>query len=354
MKVKEPITLKNLTIPNRILRSATMENMADDNGFVTSDLIGLYTSVAQGGTGLIVTGAAAVEPRGRVWRRQLAVWNDDTIDSLRKISETIHKNGNGKCAVQLHHGGTTGFGYSYGAGDGEFAINAAPSSDINKIIVAFAKAAARVSAAGFDAVAVHGAHGYLISQFLSPAINQRTDQWGGSLQNRMRFALEVCRAIRSEVRADMPLLWKINCSDYHNGEHDLREYARVAGALVEAGVDLIEVSGGIKEQIKLRGELKKRAGGQEAYFRYAVEPFRDAIGDKTLAITGGIRSRRIIEQILEGEVDMIGVCRPIISEPDFPDKIMQPGAYNRARCISCNKCLLHIANHPLKCVHFNK
>lgn len=354
MNVKKPITIKNLTIPNRILRSATMENMADSNGFVTEGLKRLYISVAQGGAGLIVVGGSAVEPRGKVWKHQIAIWNDGFIDSLSKIPEAIHENGNGKCAIQLHHGGAAGFGYSYGAGGGTFDINSTSASEIKKIIGAFGKAAARSVAAGFDAIAIHGAHGYLISQFLSPAINQRSDPWGGSLENRMRFATEVSFAIRSEAGVDIPLIWKMNCSDYVNGERDLSEYAQAAGVLVAAGVDLIEVSGGIRNQIKLRGDLKKKSGEAEAYFKHAIQPFRDTIGKKILSITGGIRSRKVMEEILDEGVDMVGVCRPIISEPDFPKKIFENGEYKRARCISCNKCLLHIAEHPLKCVHFDK
>ena len=308
LKVDQPIIFKNLTMPNRVMRSATMENMADEDGFVTEDLVRLYTALAQGGAGLIVTGASAVEPSGKVWKHQLAIWNDTFINGLKKISEAIHQNGNGKCAIQLHHGGTAGFGYSYGTKNGGFAINSASSSEINDIIITFGKAAARVLLAGFDAVAVHGAHGYLISQFLSPAVNQRADQWGGSIENRMRFAIEVCHAIRSEVGADMPILWKMNCSDYCDEGQDVVEYAQTAGALVKAGVDLIEVSGGIKEQIKLRQALKKQAGEKEAYFRHAIQPFRDAIGDKALVITGGIRSRKVIEELLDGGVDMVGIC----------------------------------------------
>jgi 2,4-dienoyl-CoA reductase-like NADH-dependent reductase (Old Yellow Enzyme family) len=169
----------------------------------------------------------------------------------------------------------------------------------------------------------------------------------------MRFAIAVCRAIRSEIGNDMPLLWKTNCSDYTGGGEDLAGYAEVAGALAAEGVDLIEVSGGVKEQIKLRGRLKKRAGEREAYFEQAVKPFRDAVGGKTLAITGGIRSRSVAETLLDNGVDMVGVCRPVISEPDFPKRLFASADYEKSRCISCNKCLLHIAQHPLECVHFN-
>jgi 2,4-dienoyl-CoA reductase-like NADH-dependent reductase (Old Yellow Enzyme family) len=212
----------------------------------------------------------------------------------------------------------------------------------------------RVQKAGFDAIAVHAAHGYLISQFMSPLTNNRSDKWGGNLANRMRFALEVCQSIRNKVGQDFPLLWKMNCADYCNGGSDIGEYAQIAKKLVKAGVDLIEVSGGVKEQIKLRGKLKKEAGEKEAYFSDAIKPFRNALEDKALALTGGIRSLNIMQDLIDEGVDMLGICRPIISEPDFPNKIFDSPEKNTARCTSCNKCLLRIATQPLKCVEFDK
>jgi 2,4-dienoyl-CoA reductase-like NADH-dependent reductase (Old Yellow Enzyme family) len=248
----------------------------------------------------------------------------------------------------------TGFGYSYGAKDSGYSLNDVSESEIINTIDAFGKAALRVQKAGFDAVAVHAAHGYLISQFLSPLTNNRIDKWGGNLAKRMRFALEVCRSIRKEVGQDFPLLLKMNCADYCNGGSELAEYAQIAKKLVEAGVDLIEISGGVKEQIKLRNKLKKEAGEKEAYFRNAIKFFRKAIGNKTLAITGGIRSLNIMQGLIDEGVDLLGICRPLISEPDFPKKIFDSPEMNTARCISCNKCLLRIATQPLKCVEFDK
>ncbi len=353
MIVNKPITVNHLTIPNRILRSATMENMADAHGTATDNLVMLYRTVAKGGAGLIVAGASAVEPRGRVWQHQLSLWSDDGIAALSRIPAAIHESGAGKCAIQLHHGGTAGFGYSYGKTVAGFDVNSATADEIETVIAAFGSAAARVAKAGFDAVAVHGAHGYLISQFLSPAINRRSDAWGGSPERRLRFALEVCRSIRSEIDAGMPLLWKMNCSDYLDDGNDIEIYAQAAGKLVDEGVDLIEVSGGVKEQIKLRQRLKKAAGERESYFTHAIQPFRQAIGKTPLAVTGGLRSLNAIEKTLGEGADMVGVCRPIISEPDFPKNIFRSDGNPKARCISCNKCLLYIAEHPLKCVHFN-
>ncbi len=355
LKVEAPYTIQNLTVKNRILRSATMENLADEQGFVTDTLVNLYYDLALGGTGLIITGASAVEQKGKVWKYQTAVWDDRYIKGLARIAEVIHQHGNNsRCAVQLHHGGMAGFGYSYGSKDSGYSLNDASESEIRNTIDAFGNAALRVKKAGFDVISVHAAHGYLISQFLSSLTNNRTDKWGGNLANRMRLGLEICQSIRNKVGQDFPLLWKMNCSDYCNGGSDIGEYAQIAKKLVKAGVDLIEVSGGVKEQIKHRSKLKKKAGEKEAYFRDAIKPFRDAIGNKALAITGGIRSLSVMQGLIDEGVDMLGICRPIISEPDFPNKILYLKEKNTARCISCNKCLLRIATQSLKCVEFDK
>ena len=351
--VETAYTIRNLTVKNRILRSATMENMADDRGFVTDALVNLYHDLALGGTCLIITGAAAVKQKGRVWRHQTAVWDDRYIAGLAQIAEVIHQHSS-QCAIQLHHGGMTGFGYSYGSQNSAYSLNDASDSEIREMIDAFGSAALRVKKAGFDAIAVHAAHGYLISQFLSPLTNNRTDRWGGSPAKRIRFAQDVCRSIRNKAGQDFPLLWKMNCADYGNGGSEITEYAQIAGKLVQAGVDLIEVSGGVKEQIKLRSKLKREAGEKEAYFRDAIEPFRKTIGNKALAITGGIRSLNIMQGLIDEGVNMLGICRPLISEPDFPNQIFNSSEKTTARCTSCNKCLLRIASQPLKCVEFDK
>lgn len=350
-----PFTIKNMTVKNRFMRSATMEYMADIDGFVTDDLLKLYYDLARGGAGLIITGACAVEPSGRIWDHQLAIWDDKYINGMKKIAKVIHRYGeNCKCAVQLHHGGMAGYGYSYGAKDTGYLLKNVTKQEIKATIKAFGKGALRVKKAGFDAIAVHGAHGYLISQFLSPITNNRTDEWGGSLDNRMRFALEICYSIRENIGDDMPLLWKMNCDDYHEGGQGIEDYVKVATKLVEVGVDLIELSGGVKDQIKLRARLKKEAGHKEAYFRNAIKPFREAIGNKALAITGGIRSLDVMEELLDEGLDFLGLCRPLICEPDLPNRLLNTLDKRTAKCISCNKCLARIARQPIKCVEFDE
>jgi 2,4-dienoyl-CoA reductase-like NADH-dependent reductase (Old Yellow Enzyme family) len=202
-------------------------------------------------------------------------------------------------------------------------------------------------------VAVHGAHGYLLSEFLSPATNPRRDRWGGSLRNRMRLTREVYRAIRRRVGEDFPVLWKLNTADYLENGAGPEEYARIAGELARAGVNLIEMSGGLKDQIRRRARLKKEAGDREAYFGSTLPFFRKALNGTPLAITGGLRSLEAMEDLLTDGADLIGLCRPLICEPDLPRRLLSTPDHRPARCTSCNQCLVRISRQPVKCVAFD-
>jgi 2,4-dienoyl-CoA reductase-like NADH-dependent reductase (Old Yellow Enzyme family) len=169
----------------------------------------------------------------------------------------------------------------------------------------------------------------------------------------MRLTLEVYRAIRRRVGDDFPILWKLNTADFLENGAGVEEYAQVAGELARAGVNVIELSGGLKDQIRLRSRLGKEAGSREAYFYQAVAPFRRAVGATPLAVTGGLRSLPAMEDLLRNGVDLIGLCRPLICEPALPHRLLSAAHPRRARCISCNQCLLRIARQPLKCVAFD-
>ena len=153
---------------------------------------------------------------------------------------------------------------------------------------------------------------------------------------------------------DFPVLWKINSSDYLEDGAGVEDYAVLAGRLAQAGVDLIELSGGIKEQIKLRARLRDEAGPAEAYFLPALGAMRQAVGDTPLCLTGGLRSPGAMQAVLEAGAGMVGLCRPFISEPDFAARILDSPDKRPSRCTSCNKCLLIIANQPLKCAEFDE
>ncbi|MBP7331265.1 MAG: NADH oxidase [Firmicutes bacterium ADurb.Bin373] len=351
-----PFKIKNVEIKNRFLRSATVESKADIDGFVNDDLLELYYHLAVGGAGILITGAAAVEPAGKGFAQQICVFDDKFLPGLKRLAGIVHKYGSGcKCAVQIFHQGTAGYGLSYGAPDRGFTLRDIRPDDITATVKAFGLAARRIKDAGFDAVAVHGAHGYLLNQFLCPATNNRVDRWGGSLENRMRFTLEVYSAIRDQVGAGFPVLWKMNSSDYIEGGNEIEQYARVAGTLAKMGVDLIELTGGVEKQAKLRARLSKEAGEHEAYFYWAINAMKEAVaGTKTaLAITGGIRSLPAMEELLKKGVDLIGICRPLICEPDLPNRLLNSPDKRQSKCTSCNKCLFHIARQPLKCLEFD-
>jgi 2,4-dienoyl-CoA reductase-like NADH-dependent reductase (Old Yellow Enzyme family) len=352
-RLGQPVRLGGREAPNRLLRSATMENMASPRGRVGDALLRLYRDLAQGGAGLIVTGATAVSPQGRAWAHQLGAWDDAQTPGLAKLAREIHAHGDGAlCAVQLHHAGAAGSGYSYGSLQQGFDLNRAGGDEIAALARVFGQAAARVREAGFDGVAVHGAHGYLVSQFFSPALNRRQDAWGGDRKARARFPLRVLDEVRRAVGRDFPVLWKMNCDDFLPQGAGLQDYAWLAGRLAEAGVNLIEISGGIKDQIKLRNRLKRQAGESEAYFLPALDAFRREVGHLPLALTGGLRSLPAMEGVLAQGADVVGLCRPLISEPDLPKRLLHGPEGRRARCISCNKCLLAIARQPLSCLEF--
>ncbi|MDD2554547.1 MAG: NADH:flavin oxidoreductase [Desulfotomaculaceae bacterium] len=355
-RLNTPFKIKNSEIKNRILRSATVESKTDFDGFVTDDLLELYYHLAVGGSGILITGAAAVEPAGKGFAQQICVFDDKYLPGLKKLADIVHEYGSGcKCAVQIFHQGTAGYGQAYGASERGYSLIDIRQEDIISTVKAFGQAARRVKDAGFDAVAVHGAHGYLLNQFLCSATNNRVDKWGGSLENRMRFSLEVYSAIRDQVGDEFPVFWKINTSDYIEGGNEIEQYARVAGTLAKMGVDLIELSGGVEKQVKLRARLSKEAGEHEAYFYWAVDAMKEAVsGTKTaLAVTGGIRSLPAMEGLLKKGVDFIGLCRPLICEPALPNRMLNSPDKRQSKCTSCNKCFFHIARQPLKCREFD-
>ncbi|MBU1275685.1 MAG: NADH:flavin oxidoreductase [Proteobacteria bacterium] len=349
-----PLVMGGMEVSNRFLRSATMENMAGVDGQVGRVLLRLYHELAQGGCGLIITGATAVSAEGRAWAHQLGAWDEAQVEGLARLVRLIHRsNPSARCAVQLHHAGAAGGGYSYGSLYQGFDLNQAADGDIVELARCFGRAAGRVRRAGFDAVAVHGAHGYLVSQFFSPAFNQRQDDWGGSRSNRARFLLLVQEEIRREAGDGFPVLWKMNTDDFLPEGAGQDDYVWLAGQLARAGASLIELSGGVKEQAKLRNQLRREAGEREAYFLPALEAFRSAVDDTPLALTGGLRSREAMEAVLEAGADMVGLCRPLISEPYFPNRLLHGPDRRPSRCTSCNRCLLAIAKEPLNCLEFD-
>ena len=342
----EPGEINGMKLKNRFVRSATWEGMATDDGACTPKLIDLMVKLAKGGVGLIITSHAYVQKVGQAGSRQLGIHNDDMIPGLQKIAGAIHENG-GKTVCQLAHAGF--FGNAKLSGQTPIApsivegIAEGPRKEITKedildIIEAFAAAAKRAQNAGFDGVQLHGGHGYLLSQFLSPMFNHRADEYGGPIENRARMALEAFQAIREAVGIDFPVLIKMNSKEFVDGGLTTEDFVQAGKMLTDAGMDAIEISGGLPISPTTRSsQLGINKEEKEAYFQEEAKALRRQT-DVPIILVGGNRSFHVAERMVdEGVADYISMSRPLIREPDLINR-WKAGDLTKAACVSDNMC----------------
>jgi 2,4-dienoyl-CoA reductase-like NADH-dependent reductase (Old Yellow Enzyme family) len=273
------------------------------------------------------------------------IYSDNLIPDLAKLADAVHQEG-GKVAVQINHGGmqcdplAISETIAPSAADFDFLQQPAREmtpEEIATVIEAFRQAARRVKEAGFDSVQIHAAHGYLVSQFLSPYVNRRSDEWGGDLEGRMRFLRAVCQAVREQVGPDYPVFTKLGVKDGIEDGLTLEEGVQVVAALEEMGLDGVEISGGIGGPKSSSVRKGVRTEADEAYFRPFAQQARP-VTELPIILVGGFRTRSVMEDVLAaGEADFISLCRPLICEPDFPNR-MQAGTREQSACISANKC----------------
>jgi 2,4-dienoyl-CoA reductase-like NADH-dependent reductase (Old Yellow Enzyme family) len=331
-----PMTLKNgRQIKNRLFKSAMSEQLGLHNRDPSAALINLYQQWAVGGCGLLVSGNIMVD-RNHIGEPRNVVL--DEASDLAVFSEwaTAGSGNNTEFWAQLNHPGKQSPSFvnrqpiapsaiSLGLGLEKVFLTpkAMTEEEILYTIGRYANAAALAKKAGFTGVQIHGAHGYLVSQFLSPRHNQRDDQWGGSLENRMRFALAVYHAIRDAVGADFPVAIKLNSADFMDGGFTEDDSMQVVQALATAGIDLIEVSGGTYESPEMAQETAKASTRKrEAFFMDYAEKIR-ALVDVPLVVTGGFRSTRgMNEALATGALDMIGIARPMAIDPNVPNQAL--------------------------------
>lgn len=344
-KLFEKSAINGMELANRFVRSATWEGMADSDGSVSPRLIETMIALARGAVGLIISGHAYVRPEGRATPRQLGIHKDELIHGLKEMTAAVHECG-GKIVAQLAHAGNFAAEKLIGQpplvvsdfdGLAKSPRKEITAKDIREIVGAFADAAGRAKAAGFDGVQIHSAHGYLLSQFLSPIFNRRKDEYGGDIRNRARIHLEVYRAVRGAVGKDYPVLIKINCRDFAENGLSAGESLEAARLLADAGLDAIELSGGLLTGGKLS---PSRPGvdseDKEAYFREDALAFKE-IGIP-LILVGGVRSFEVSERIVEdGVADYISMSRPFIREPDLIER-WKAGDRRKAECTSDNLC----------------
>jgi 2,4-dienoyl-CoA reductase-like NADH-dependent reductase (Old Yellow Enzyme family) len=356
-----PFQINGLALPNRSVRSAVWSGLADDRGRVTGRLVDMMVRLARHRVGLIVTGHAYVDPRGQAGPWQLGVAQDDHLAGLRQMTGAVHAAG-GRIGLQLAHAGghaatrLTGlraWGPSSFAGRDGGTSRAMSPSDIPIVPAAMAAGARRARKAGFDAVQVHAAHGYLLSQFLSPATNRREDRYGGSLENRARLLCETLHAVRKAVGSAFPVLVKINSEDFSPGGFQRHEVPAVASLAAAAGADGIELSGGtVTNPQETHCARKMHPAGPEAevYYREAARAIRTAVS-LPLILVGGIRSFSVAEALVaEGTADLIAFGRPLISEPGLIER-WEAGDRKPSACLSCNRCYVPLqAGQGVGCV----
>lgn len=349
----DPVKIGNITAPNRIMRSATWEGLAGPNGEMTPALESKMIELASGKVGIITFSHTFVSEEGRAGRCQLGLATDSVMDTYRHSVSEIHRLGS-IVGIQLNHAGRIGFNeprvgpsavtlHKLTTGQELFPCVEASPAYLDAVVESFAAAAQRAKAIGFDFVMLHCAHGYLLSQFLSPAFNKRTDEYGGTLENRARLALRVVEAVRGAVGPEFPIAAKLNTQDFHPEGLTVEESARVAVWLAKAGVALLEASGG--SVVSEFSGIRIGRAATEAYHREGAAAWKRALEMEggecvgtVVALVGGVRNGRTAKEMVnEGVCDVVSLSRALIREPDLPVRWREDGDYV-AKCVSCSKC----------------
>jgi len=339
---EEMILPNGSTLKNRIAKSAMSENLSNKNNEPTPLLIEVYKKWAQSGAGLLITGNIMIDSKAIGEPRNVVVENRKNFEILKEWAESV-KGTDTHLWAQINHPGRQAMEpinrdlkapsavplKSGGRKDGSKKIPIALNeSQILAIIEAFGNTANILKDAGFSGVQIHGAHGYLVSQFLSPYSNIRSDKWGGSLENRARFVIEVYRKIRARVGKSFPIGIKLNSADFQKGGFSEEESMEVVKILSKEGIDLIEISGGTYEAPAMMGKRKKSTIKREVYFMDYIEKARK-ITTTPLMLTGGFRTTSIMKDaIASNQLDIIGIARPFTVYPNIGNEIFNKSRIN--------------------------
>jgi 2,4-dienoyl-CoA reductase-like NADH-dependent reductase (Old Yellow Enzyme family) len=330
-----------LELKNRMIRSAAFMGMS--HTAYTDEAIAYYTALAEGGVGLIISGHMGImktDPSG-AWYSSTRINDDDCIPNIRMMADAVHRVDNGcKVIAQINHVGMqdqiarplspSGIYIGFNP-DPPKEFHVPSTAEVEEIVEAFIDAGTRAYKAGYDGVELHAAHAYLLSTFLSPYTNQRTDKYGGSLEKRTTIIREIVSGIRDRNGADYPVLIKMNCNDFVEGGVDLTSFPSLAREVAKAGVDAIEIS----SNNPIRADIDD-PDDQSYHLDYA-----EALDlDIPVILTGGNKSVERLEQIMqEGKVDFFGFARPLIREPALPKRWLEGSGSEECDCISCNLCI---------------
>lgn len=345
----ESVNIGNMPLRNRLVRSATWEGMCDPDGRPTDKLNECYTTLARGGVGLIISGYTFVSPESKQLPGKMGLQTDRFESDFRSLAQAVH-NAGGALAVQLVHVGgqadanLTGLEVVAPSAVSTAQYKQTPvqlsKRQIDDIVAAFGLSAARARRWGIDAVQLHGAHGYLINQFLSPKTNRRTDEYGGSIENRCRFMLDILAEIRRTTGPTFPVMIKLNAADNLEGGLEFADAITAAMKLDAAGIDAIEISAGTLASGAM-GPVRKKidAPEKEAYNLESARQIKAKVSCPVMVV-GGFRSYEVCEEAVSTHgIDFVAMSRPLIRQPDLPGRWEQ-GDHSPADCISCNKCFI--------------
>ena len=384
--VFEPIKLAGITFPNRIIRSATYEGMSEKDGKPTEQLLKKYTALAQGGVGGIITGFIGVNEQGRFGSHMALLNNDENIKSYKKITQKMHELGTPIIAQLNHCGGQTKevdtkMPVIAPSKISDYKAKEMTKDEILEVIEAFVQAIKNAKEAGFDGVQLHLAHGYLLSEFVSPRMNRRTDEWGGNTEKRFRIVKTIFEKAKKEV-GNYPIIVKINGYETLKNGMTIDESVKIAKLLEQAGCNGIEVSNGtmkaglatmrgnvpwqmiVAQNDSLKnmpsfvksiiGTIAKQTLPQpkpnSLYNLDAAMAIKNAV-NLPVIVVGGITNLTDIETIInQKKCDLVSLSRPLILEPDLVTKF-KTGKQTQSKCIQCNFCIIGVENAPLRCYY---
>mgnify|MGYP001209476758 FL=1 len=350
-----PVTINTLTLKNRAVMPPMGTGYGNRDGRVSERLVRYLERRARGGVGLIITEVCAVDPRGKGFPAEIGAWSDDHIPGLAALAGAVHAAG-AAVALQLHHAGRETMKDFIGAmpeapSEVPSAIlnqpcEAMSAERIGEVIAAYAEAARRARDAGFDAVEVHGAHGYLVCQFLSPFSNRRTDEYGGSDENRARFAVELLRALRAKVGPDYPVIIRVSSDELIREGYDLSYMKWLAPRLVEAGADALHVSLGV---YSTPGNLTIASSDMEEGFNlFRAREIRELVTVPVIGV-GRITDPRTADAAIErGDADLISFGRQLLADPDTLVKAREDRYDDIRWCLSCNQGCIDRLNFEMR------
>lgn len=353
-----PITIKTMKLKNRIVMPAMGTMSANSDSTISERQVDYYEAQARGGVGLVVVEVAEVHPSS-AFMMLIGIHDDKFTPGLKMLTDRVHAAG-AKIAIQLHHPGRQ---FPAVEGRTPWAPSAVPCpcplcqdmphvmtiAEIEEMVEAFAQGARRAKNAGFDAVEIHGAHGYLLAQFMSAYVNRRTDQYGGDIRSRMRFPLEVIEAVRGKVGPDYPILFRLSGEERVPGGRELVEVVATAPMLVDAGVDCFSVSTGV--YINLFTHLLAPMEISKGLNVYAAEALKKVV-DVPVIVAGRLNDPIIADSVIaQGKADLVAIGRGLLADPELPNKAAA-GQFEDIRwCIACNYCVQSLMTAAsLKCV----